>query len=138
VTRNLFLRSVFVAAAFAAVGVLGEVAGCIALLGVGIIALAVLRHAPASNDTRSASPRLGPFVTWGICIFLFAVFVLLLSPLASLPATVLALLLLSPLFGTLVLLVSSALERYWRFSLRTLLIATTLVAVGLGLVVALR
>jgi hypothetical protein len=129
---------VFVAAAFAAVGVLGDVLGCVALLGVGMIALAFLHHAPASNDTPSASPRLGPFVSWGICILLFAVFVLLLSPLASLPATVMALLLLSPLFGTLILLVSSALERSRRFSLRTFLSAIALVAVVLGIIVEWR
>jgi hypothetical protein len=129
---------VFVAAAFAAVGVLGEVAGCVALLGVGIIALAVLHYDRAPSATPSAPPRLGPFVSWGLCILLFAVFVLLLSPLASLPATFLALLLLSPLFGTLVLLVSAALERSYHFSLRTLLIAIALVAVVLGIIVEWR
>ena len=137
-TRNFLLRSVLVAVAFAAVGVLGEVAGCLALLGVGVIALAVLHRDGASNATPSVPPRLGPFVSWGICILLFAVFVLLLSPLASLPATVMALLLLSPLFGTLVLLVSSALERSRRFRLRTLLIAITLAAGGLGIILMWR
>ena len=98
-----------VAAAFAAIGNIGEVPGCIVLLGLGIMALFV-QHRSSAADGASL-PELSQFIPWGICILLYAGFVVLLAPLASMPAVFIALLILSPFFGTLVLMVSSALIR---------------------------
>ena len=101
-------RSALLAAAFAAIGVLGEVAGCIFVLGLGILSLAVVHRDPSARTEASSLPALRQFLSWGACTFVYASCVLLLSPLASMPAVVIALLLLSPLFGTLVCLASSA------------------------------
>lgn len=105
-TVSIAIR-VLVAVAFAAIGVFGEVWGCVALLGLGILSLIVLHRDRASDVASSQLPRLSHFTPWGVCVVLFTCFVLLLAPLAF-PPVVIALLILSPLFGMLVFLVSSA------------------------------
>lgn len=101
-------RSALLAAAFAAICVAGEVLGCIVVLGLGMIALIVVDRDQADRGEASRLPILRQFIPWAVCILLYAGFVLLWSPLASLPAVIIALLLLSPLFGTLVFVSSSA------------------------------
>jgi hypothetical protein len=102
-------KSTLVAAAFAAICVFGEVAGCLVLLVFGIIALVVVRNGIAHKGKVLQSWNVNAFVAWVLCVLVFACVVLLLAPFASLPAVGLALLILSPLFGTWAFVVSSAL-----------------------------
>ena len=99
-----------VAAAFASACVLGEVVGCVAVLGLGIVALALLKRDGAASVLPTHSAQFTQFAAWIACIILFACFVLLLAPFASLPAVIIALLILSPLFGTMVLIASSVIH----------------------------
>jgi len=101
---------ILVAATFAAACVFGEVVGCVAVLAFGIIALAVLKRGAAADIATWQSSELRQFAPWVACILLFVCFVLLLAPFASLPAVVIALLVLSPLFGTMVFAASSAIR----------------------------
>ena len=95
---------------FAAIGIFGEVVGCFVLLAVGIAALGVLhnRRTGELKHGKSSEPR--RFVTWFVCVLFFAGFVVALAPFASLPAVIVALLVLSPLFGTMIMLVSQAMS----------------------------
>lgn len=97
-----------VALAFAAVGIFGGAAGCVALLGLGVAALMILQGNRTTELAVARSPHPSQFAPWWVSILFFAGFVVALSPFAELPAVVIALLVLSPLFATLIVLVTAA------------------------------
>ena len=86
--------------------------GCVVVLLLGISALVVLQH--DHTPDAEPSPQLGQFRDWGGCLVLYVGGVVALSPFAEIPAVILALLIFSPLFGTFILLVSSAVDRQKR------------------------
>ena len=123
--RPLVMRAIslttygLVAAAIASACIFGEVVGCVFVLGLGVTAL-IFSHRRRSTEAAAwPNPSLRQFAPWGVCILLYIAFVLLLAPFASLPAVVAALLILSPLFGTMVLLTSSALSDLTRCLLQS-------------------
>jgi hypothetical protein len=98
---------ILVAAMFAAMCIFGKLVGRVGVLGLGVIAMALSK--PVAADGKSSpSPKLRQFAPWLICIVLFGFFVLLFAPFADLPAVIVALLILAPLFGTMVYTASSA------------------------------
>lgn len=95
---------ILIAAMFAAMCIFGELVGCVGVLVLGLVAMALRKPV----TTNGEPPKLRQFTPWLICIVLFGFFVLLFAPFADLPATVVALLILAPLFGTMVFIASSA------------------------------
>lgn len=104
--RARFLRRILiVAAVFAFVGDIGSVAGGLALLSLSAIALIWIARHGYHEQSRTAQVQ---FAYWLISTLAFGSFVVLFAPLAQLEATVIALVMLSPLFGLLVYVVATA------------------------------
>ena len=81
--------------------VLSVAAGCLALM-------LLPRRASTEPPAEAAKADKQGFLPWFVCCGLFAAFVFVLAPLVEFPAITVALLLFSPLFGTMVLLIESA------------------------------
>jgi hypothetical protein len=107
--------SAVIAGVMAAVCTWAGVFGAILSVATGTLALAFLPRRPDIDvPAMVAKPDMQGFRPWLVCTGLFAAFAIFLAPTAEIPAISLALVFLSPLFGTMVLLIESALaEVIW-------------------------
>ena len=103
---NRVVRSVLLAAFFAALCVFASVAGALITLAAGLIALMVI----ARSDSFGKS-GFSEYFPWLLCTFSFVVTTLVLSPFAELAAIPIPLCLLSSLFGTMIYIVERAVRR---------------------------
>ena len=100
--------SVAVAACMAAISVLDGVVGAVVSLMAGVPGLAVVSR--RTGDTEVPSHGISKeYLRWLVPTGSFALFVACLIPFTQFPAVTLALVLLSPLFGTSIYLVATAL-----------------------------
>src|SRR5438445_330129 len=87
------------------------VLGAILSVATGCLAMMVQPRRPgAPLPAGDHDPDLREFAPWFVCTGAFAASAAALAPLAELPAVTLALLLFSPVFGTMVFMIESALE----------------------------
>jgi CDP-diglyceride synthetase len=107
--------SAVIAGVIAALCTWAGVVGAVLSLVAGSLALVVLsrRSNPAPSPGRP--PELRRFAPWYLGTGLFAAFVVSLAPFADLVAVSLALLLFSPLFGTTVYAIESAVAGLTRY-----------------------
>lgn len=84
------------------------VVGLVLSLGAGCFALMLLPRENGAPSSPGGPIRVQTFRAWLTCMGLFAVFALLLAPLATLPPVPLAELFAAPLFGTIVFTIESA------------------------------
>lgn len=100
---------VLVALAFAALGIFFGMTGCLAVLVLGLVGLVMgVRRQERTGPTRN--PLGGHWRRWAICVLAYASFVLILAPWAEWPAVAIALILFSPLFGSLACVVGLAIR----------------------------
>ena len=103
---NRVVRCVLLAGAFAALCVMASVVGALITLAAGLIALAAV-----SRRDPSAASYFSEYLPWLLCTLSFVATTLVLSPFAALPAVVILLCILSPLFGTIIYAVERAISR---------------------------
>ncbi len=101
------LASVAVAACMAAICVLGGVVGAVVSLMAAVPGLAVIKC--RGRRAESPSQMRKEYLRWLVCTCSFGLFVAFLVPFAQVMAAAFALVLLSPLFGTSIFIVATAL-----------------------------
>jgi hypothetical protein len=103
------IRSAITAGLLAGLCTWAGLLGAILSVAAGCLALMVQpRVAGDSLPAEVTKPDVEAFLPWLTCSGLFAAFVVVLAPFVEFPAITLGLLLFSPLFGTMALLIESA------------------------------
>jgi Na+/H+-translocating membrane pyrophosphatase len=101
---NRIFRTVCLSVGVALLCAVAQIVGAIISLAAGIIGLSVLSRRESAGASFASE-----FSQWILCTVTFAVTTLLLSPLTNLLAISVAYCILSPLFGTMIMVIDRAL-----------------------------